>query len=435
VEVLSDATTHQGDVPAIPRNRRRTSVLAIVLAGGRGRRLAPLTDDRAKPAVPFGGNYRIIDFVLSNLANAGYLRVVVLTQYKSHSLDRHVSQAWRLSASLGNYVAPVPAQMRLGPRWYAGSGDAIFQNLNLLYDERPDHVLVFGADHIYRMDPAQMVEMHADAGRDVTVAGIRIPRAEASAFGIILPGANGAISAFLEKPADPPGLPDAPDESLASMGNYVFRAEALIEAVTEDARDESSHHDLGGDIIPRLVADGRASWYDFLSNDVPGATPRDRGYWRDVGTVDAYYDAHMDLIAVHPIFNLYNRDWPIYSWHEPLPPAKFVFDDDGRRGQALDSMVSAGAIIAGGTVRRSVVSPGVVVEAGAHVEDSVLLHDVRVGPGAVIRRAILDKQVVVPAGATIGVDERADAERFDGRSGYCRTERGIVVVGKRRPVL
>jgi glucose-1-phosphate adenylyltransferase len=404
-------------------------VFAMVLAGGEGKRLAPLTADRAKPAVPFGGDYRLVDFVLSNLVNGGYLKIVVLTQYKSHSLDRHIATTWRMSPLLGNYVTPVPAQMRRGPRWYAGSSDAIFQSLNLVYDERPEYVIVFGADHIYRMDPRQMVAQHVASGAGVTVAGIRAPIDQADQFGVIEVADDGrAISAFREKPTDPHGLPDAPDQVFASMGNYVFRADTLIEAVSLDAKDEDSEHDLGGNIIPMLVEQREAEVYDFADNDVPGATDRDRAYWRDVGTLDAYYDAHMDLISVHPVFNLYNYRWPILTWHEPMPPAKFVFDTDGRRGTALDSMVSAGVIVAGGTVRRSILSPRVKVHAGALVEGSVLMHDVQVGPGAVVRSAIIDKNVAVPEGAQIGVDLHRDRERF------VVTEGGVVVIGKGQKV-
>jgi glucose-1-phosphate adenylyltransferase len=404
-------------------------VFAMVLAGGEGKRLAPLTADRAKPAVPFGGDYRLVDFVLSNLVNGGYLKVVVLTQYKSHSLDRHLATTWRMSPLLGNYVTPVPAQMRRGPHWYAGSADAIFQSLNLVYDERPEYVIVFGADHIYRMDPRQMVEQHVASGAGVTVAGIRAPIGQADQFGVIEVGADGrAISAFREKPSDAKGLPDAPDQVFASMGNYVFRADTLIEAVSVDAKDEDSKHDLGGNIIPMMVERGEAEVYDFADNDVPGTTDRDRGYWRDVGTLDSYYEAHTDLISVHPVFNLYNRRWPILTWHEPLPPAKFVFDQDHRRGQALDSMVCAGVVVSGGTVRGSILSPGVRIHAGALVEGSVLMHDVDVGRGAVVRNTIVDKNVQVPEGATIGLDLDRDRERFVVSDG------GVVVIGKGQKV-
>jgi glucose-1-phosphate adenylyltransferase len=404
-------------------------VLAMVLAGGEGKRLAPLTADRAKPAVPFGGDYRMIDFALSNLVNGDYLRIVVLTQYKSHSLDRHIATSWPMSPLLGNYVTPVPAQMRRGPRWYAGSSDAIFQSLNLIHDEQPDYVIVFSADHIYRMDPRQMVEQHIASGAGVTVAGIRVPRQEATSFGVIETAEDGRrIRAFREKPADPQGLPDAPDQAYASMGNYVFNTPTLEEAVSLDAADSDSKHDLGGNILPMLVERGEAEVYDFANNEVPGATERDRGYWRDVGTLDTYYEAHMDLISVYPVFNLYNDRWPILTWHEPLPPAKFVFDDEARRGQALDSMVSAGVIVSGGTVRRSVLSPRVRVSPGALVEGSVVMHAVEVGEGAVVRNAIVDKNVRIADGARVGVDLERDRERFVVSDG------GIVVIGKGQKV-
>ncbi|WP_291416309.1 glucose-1-phosphate adenylyltransferase [Actinophytocola sp.] len=394
-------------------------VLAIVLAGGEGKRLWPLTADRAKPAVPFGGNYRLIDFVLSNLVNAGYHRLCVLTQYKSHSLDRHISTTWRLSSVLGQYITPVPAQQRLGPRWYTGSADAIFQSLNLVYDERPDQIVVFGADHVYRMDPSQMVENHVESGAGVTVAGIRVPRAEAKAFGCIDSDRHGRITRFLEKPAEPPHVPDDPDVTFASMGNYVFRTDVLLEALRADAANPESMHDMGGDIIPMLVHDGGAMVYDFDDNEVPGATERDRGYWRDVGTLDAYYDSHQDLVSVHPVFNLYNHRWPIRTATPPLPPAKFV-----NSGSAVESMVGPGSIVSGASVRESVISADVLIEDGASVEGSVLLPGVRVGKGAVVRRAILDKNITVEDGAQIGVDLSADRERYTVSPG------GVVVLGK-----
>lgn len=400
-------------------------VLGVVLAGGEGKRLWPLTRDRAKPAVPFGGNYRLIDFALSNLVNGGYRRIAVLTQYKSHSLDRHLAQSWRMSPLFNNYVMSVPAQMRQGKRWFEGSADAIFQNLNLVYDEQPDYICVFGSDHIYRMDPSQMVQAHIDSGAGVTVAGIRVPREEAFRFGVIEPGSNGRIKAFHEKPLSATGLDDNPNEVLASMGNYVFSTKTLVEALKEDALDEKSSHDMGGDIVTNLVSSGDAAVYDFSTNEVPGATPRDAGYWRDVGTLDAYYDAQMDLISVHPIFNLYNMSWPIHTGQGILPPAKFVFDEEGRRGTAIDSMVCSGVILSGGQVRRSVVSSGVHVHSGAQVEDSVLMSGVDIGRGAIVKRAILDKNVKVPAGATIGVDLELDRKR-----GFTISDEGVVVLGK-----
>ncbi|MEE3920650.1 glucose-1-phosphate adenylyltransferase [Micromonospora sp. BRA006-A] len=400
-------------------------VLAIVLAGGEGKRLMPLTTDRAKPAVPFGGMYRMVDFVLSNLANAGFLKIVVLTQYKSHSLDRHITKTWRMSTLLGNYVTPVPAQQRRGPWWFAGSADAIYQSFNLINDEQPDYVIVFGADHIYRMDPRQMVEDHIASGAGVTVAGIRQPLSTADQFGVIEVGEDGKrIRAFREKPTDAVGLPDAPDEIYASMGNYVFTTRALCEAVERDAADKTSKHDMGGSIIPMLVERGEANVYDFKDNEVPGSTDRDRGYWRDVGTLDSFYDAHMDLINVHPVFNLYNFDWPIYTEQPPYPPAKFVHAWGERVGRAVRLMVSPGSVISGSLVENSIVAPKVKVHSWAHVDGAVLMEGVQIGRHAVVRRAILDKNVHVPEGAEIGVDLEKDRQR------YTVSDNGIVVIGK-----
>ena len=405
-------------------------VLGIVLAGGAGRRLSPLTADRAKPAVPFGGSYRLVDFALSNLVNAGCLRICVLTQYKSHSLDRHISTTWRMSSLLGNYVTPVPAQQRLGPQWFTGSADAIYQSLNLIFDDRPDLVIVFGADHVYRMDPRQMIDQHVEAGAGCTVAAIRVPRLDATEFGVIHAAKDGhRIEEFLEKPADPPGLPDSPDEAYASMGNYLFDTHVLVDALRKDAANPASKHDMGGDIIPMMVANGLAQVYDFATNEVPGATERDRGYWRDVGTLDSYFDAHMDLCHVHPVFNLYNHRWPIFTHVPSQPPAKFVHDSGDRVGRALDSLVSNGVIVSGGTVRESVLSPGVRVNSWSTVERSVILHNTIVGRHAVVRDAIIDKNVEVPEGAEVGVDKEHDKAR-----GFVVSAGGITVVGKGQEV-
>ena len=402
-------------------------VFGMVLAGGEGKRLMPLTADRAKPAVPFGGSYRLIDFALSNLVNSGLRRIVVLTQYKSHSLDRHISQTWRMSPLLGSYVASVPAQQRLGKRWFSGSADAILQSMNLLSDERPDIVVVVGADHVYRMDFDQMIAAHIESGRGVTVAAIRQPISMANQFGVVAVDANDPtrIVEFLEKPANPQGLPDSPNEVLASMGNYVFSAQALIDAIEHDGTIEDSAHDMGGDIIPYMVSRQDAGVYDFTYNQIPGSTERDHSYWRDVGTIDSYYDAHMDLISVMPIFNLYNTEWPIFTQQVNLPPAKFVHDGEGNQGKTVDSIVGLGTVVSGGTVERSVLSPWVKVYSRAQVTDSVLLDGVQVGREANVRRAILDKGVVIADGASVGVNRELDLSR-----GFTVTETGITVVGK-----
>ncbi len=408
----------------------RKNVLAIVLAGGEGKRLMPLTADRAKPAVPFGGIYRLIDFALSNVVNSGYLKVVVLTQYKSHSLDRHITTTWRMSTLLGNHVTPVPAQQRVGKHWYLGSADAIFQSLNLLNDERPDIVVVVGADHVYRMDFGQMVDAHVASGAAATVAAIRQPIELADQFGVIDidPGQPDRIRAFLEKPTSPEGLPDAPDQVLASMGNYVFDADALREAVTSDSTLEGSKHDMGGDIVPAFVQQGLAGVYDYKDNDVPGSNDRDRGYWRDVGTMGSYFAAHMDLVAPLPVFNLYNTQWPIYTSYGPQPPAKIVEGDLGKPIKIFNSILSPGVVVTGGRVSTSILSPECRVEAGAEVANSVLLNGVRLGRGAVVRNAIIDKNVVVPDGATIGVDPEADKA-----AGYV-VEDGLTILAKGQKV-
>lgn len=406
-------------------------VLAIVLAGGEGKRLMPLTADRAKPAVPFGGIYRLIDFALSNVVNSGYLRVVVLTQYKSHSLDRHVTKTWRMSNMLGNYVAPVPAQQRVDKNWYLGSANAIYQSLNLIHDERPDIVVVVGADHVYRMDFSQMVDQHLETQAGVTVAAIRQPISLADQFGVIEvdEADRRRIGAFREKPKDARGLPDSPDEVLASMGNYVFDADVLVQAVREDNEREGSKHDMGGDIVPAFVAEGSGYVYDFKDNVIPGATERDQAYWRDVGTLDSYWEAHMDLVSVHPVFNLYNYEWPIYTDYGPYPPAKLVHGAAGKFGEAHNSAVSPGVVISGATVTNSVLSPRCHVHSGTTIDDSVLLDGVEVGRNCVIRRAIIDKGVTVPADTTIGVDPDKDRER-----GFTVTDSGLTVIAKLQEV-
>jgi glucose-1-phosphate adenylyltransferase len=402
-------------------------IFGIVLAGGEGKRLMPLTADRAKPAVPFGGGYRLIDFALSNLINSGLRQIVVLTQYKSHSLDRHVSQTWRLDGITSSYVASVPAQQRLGKRWFAGSADAILQSLNLLRDERPDIVVVVGADHVYRMDFAQMIDAHVESGAGVTVAAIRQPIALADQFGVIELDKKDPrrIAAFIEKPKNATGLADSPHEVLASMGNYVFDAGILIEAVIRDGENADSNHDMGGDIVPDFVSRGEAAVYDLNHNEVPGSTERDRFYWRDVGTIDSFFDAHQDLISALPIFNLYNQAWPIFSQQLNSPPAKFVRDAKGNLGTTIDSIVSLGTLISGGHLERSVIGSWCVVDSGATVVDTVVFDRVRIGADAVVRRAILDKDVVIGAGARVGVNHDDDRAR-----GFTVTDSGITVVGK-----
>jgi glucose-1-phosphate adenylyltransferase len=402
-------------------------IFGMVLAGGEGKRLMPLTADRAKPAVPFGGSYRLVDFALSNLINSGLRRIVVLTQYKSHSLDRHISMLWRMSPLLGSYVASVPAQQRLGKRWFSGSADAILQSMNLLSDEKPDIVVVVGADHIYRMDFEQMIQDHITSGRGLTVAAIRQPKAIAEQFGVVEVDDKDPtkIAQFREKPKDPKGLPDSPDEVLCSMGNYVFTASALKAAIELDGELETSGHDMGGDIVPYFVSKGDAGVYDFTKNVVPGATERDHAYWRDVGTIDSYYESHMDLISVMPIFNLYNSDWPIHTQQVNLPPAKFIHDSEGNQGRTNDSIVSLGTVVTGGIVERSVLSPNVRVHSRALVTDSVLMDNVVVGRDATVRRAILDKNVHIADGASVGVSRERDLAR-----GFVVTDSGITVVPK-----
>jgi len=419
---------HDGNMTGEMATRPR--VLSMVLAGGEGKRLLPLTLDRAKPAVPFGGHYRLIDFPLSNLAHGGYRRIVVLTQYKSHSLDVHLSKTWRMSTLLDNYVTSVSAQMRRGPRWFLGSGDAIFQNLNIIDDETPDYVFVFGADHIYRIDPRQMLDHHIATGAGVTVAAIRVAKDQSDQFGIITPGENSKIDQFLEKP-DPDdigGLDDDPNLVLASMGNYVFTTSALVEALHADAADDNSNHDLGGNLVPSMASSDQAYVYDFTTNIVPGQADAHRHYWRDVGTLDSYYDAHMDLVGDFPAFNLYNQEWPILTEGRTYPPAKIVHDGDHGPSNVHRSLLANGVVVSGATIEGSVVSPDVRVRGGAKVQDSILLDGVVVESGAFVNRCVLDKHVVVPAGVQLGVDPEQD------RQHYRVSENGVVVLAKGQKV-
>jgi len=400
--------------------------MAMVLAGGAGTRLEPLTRERAKPAVPFGGRYRIIDFCLSNFVNSEIYRVKVLTQYKSDSLNNHLSRSWRMTAFLGHFCETVPAQMRTGGDWYKGSADAIFQNLNLITDESPDHVFVFGADNIYMMDVRQMLAMHLSSKADCTVAVLPVPIEEGSQFGIVDVNAAGEVVAFLEKPKNPPPMPGDPTRCLASMGNYIFSTDTLVNEVTNDSRDESSAHDFGKSILARLHTRARVMAYDFTKNVVPGQGEREKGYWRDVGTIDAYYESNMDLTGVEPIFNMYNTQWPIHTANSNLPPAKFVFADyqNDRVGRATDSLVSEGCIVSGSLVDRSVLSPRVRINSFSSVHDSILMEGVEIGRHCEIRRAIIDKNVTIPPGTKIGVDIEADRKRFT------VTETGLVVIPK-----
>jgi glucose-1-phosphate adenylyltransferase len=404
------------------------TVLAMILAGGEGRRLDPLTRERAKPAVPFGGRYRIIDFVLSNFANSGVTRMKVLVQYKSDSLNTHVQRAWRLTSLLNEYVEIVPAQMRYGPKWFEGSADAIYQNLNIITDEEPDFTFVFGADHVYRMDVRQMMDYHTENQSDLTVAAIPVPRAQASECGIIEMAPDGRMVGFVEKPK--PGtektMPGDDTRCLASMGNYLFTTDSLVQEIVRDAGDAASAHDFGKSIVTSMHARKRVYVYDFMTNMVPGQSEKERGYWRDVGSLDAYYQSNMDLVEVDPVFSLYNFDWPIFTIRYNYPPAKFVFNNEKERriGHSTDSLISEGCIISGGHVHHSILSPRVRINSYSYVEGAILFEDVTVGRHCKIRRAIIDKHVDIPPGTVIGFDPEEDKARFQ------VTESGIVVIPK-----
>ena len=405
----------------------RLRVLGIVLAGGKGTRLYPLTRERAKPAVPFGGKYRIIDFVLSNFVNSGIYSIYVLTQFRSQSLLQHLSEGWQFSGLLkSQFITNVPAQMRSETEsWYQGTADAIFQNVNLVEQSDPHLVAIFGADHIYRMNLANMIDFHMTKRAEVSVASIPVAKHHAVEFGVIEVAADDRIMGFHEKNANAPTMPGDSNRVYASMGNYIFSTHTLLDLLNEDAKDPKSHHDFGRDILPKLAGKAPIYAYNFETNRIPGEEGDFVPYWRDVGTIDAYYEANMDLNYVKPELNLYNREWPVRSTSYPDPPAKFVFDEEGRRGEALDSIVSGGCILAGGVVRKSVLGRGVHVHTGALVEECVVMDNCDIGRRAKLRRAILDKNVRVPEDTEVGYDLEADRER-----GWHVTDSGIVVIGR-----
>jgi len=410
-----------------PQTSSHLKVLGIVLAGGKGTRLYPLTRERAKPAVPFGGKYRIIDFVLSNFVNSGIHSIYVLTQFLSQSLLQHLSEGWQVGGLLkSHFIINVPAQMRSeNESWYRGTADAIYQNMNLIEQSDPHLVAIFGADHIYRMNVAAMIDFHRAKRADVTVAAIPVARSHAHEFGVIEVNEEGRIVAFHEKNPNAPTMPGDPHRVYASMGNYIFSTPMLLELLTADAKTPGSHHDFGKDILPRLAGKAPMYAYNFESNRIPGEVEDSVPYWRDVGTIEAYYEANMDLNNVKPDLNLYNREWPVRSTSYPDPPAKFVFEEEGRRGEALDSIVSGGCILSGGLVRKSILGRGVRVHAGAEVEGCVIMDDCDIGRRAKLRRAILDKNIGIPEDTTIGYDLEADRAR-----GWHVTESGIVVIGR-----
>jgi glucose-1-phosphate adenylyltransferase len=399
-------------------------VLAFVLAGGKGTRLSPLTKERAKPAVPFGGRYRIIDFVLSNLVNSGIYSTYVLVQFKSQSLLQHLREGWDVSSMLHqHFIIPVPAQMRSpGEDWYRGTADAIHQNINLIEQADPHFVVIFGADHIYRMNIREMIEFHMHKRAQATIAAIPVEREMAAEFGVIETAPDGSVIAFHEKRADAPSIPGDPARVLASMGNYIFSTDLLLKELYADAENEDSSHDFGKDILPSLVGRTEMFAYDFQTNRIPGDPPTQQPYWRDVGTIDAYYDANMDLRAITPALNLYNRQWPLRTASYSDAPAKFIFDEHARRGLAIDSIVAGGTILSGGMVRNSILGRGVRLHSGALVEDSILFDNVDIGRRARVRRAILDKNVRIPEDASVGYDLDHD------RQHYFVTESGIVVM-------
>ena len=399
-------------------------IAALVLAGGRGERLHPLTAERTKPAVPFGGKYRIVDFVLSSLLNSNIRAIFVLTQYKAQSLLEHLQLGWMHSTGPGNFLVAVPAQMQAGTSWYRGTADAIYQNLRLLDRTNPHLVAVFGADHIYKMNVHEMVRFHQRSEAAVTVACLPVPVEEASAFGVIKVDKNWKIVGFVEKPSKPPEIPGQPGQSLVSMGNYIFSTNVLVEALEEDAADPHSDHDFGKSILPKMIKSHPVFAYDFKRNRIPLETEVESAYWRDIGTIEAYYEANLDLKNVQPKLNLYNWDWPIRSVNYGDPPAKFVFDDDARRGRAVQSLVCAGCILAGGYVKDSVLGRNVLVDEGAEVVGSIIHDNARIGKGARVRKAIVDKNNQIQPRETVGQDLDRDRDR------YFVSSSGIVVVSR-----
>lgn len=398
------------------------NTVGLILAGGRGSRLKHLTDWRAKPAVPFGGKFRIIDFPLSNCLNSGIRRIGVLTQYKAHSLIQHIQRGWGfLRGEFNEFVELMPAQQRLTENWYKGTADAVYQNIDILHSYNPKYVLVLAGDHIYKMDYGQMLACHVKYQADMTVGCIEVPREEATGFGVMAVDDKMQVVEFQEKPADPKSMPGKPDIALASMGIYVFNADFLYEQLIRDAKDAESSHDFGKDLIPYMLPRYRVVAHTFHDSCV-GHVRENQPYWRDVGTVDAYWEANMELTKVDPDLNLYDRSWPIWTYQEQLPPAKFIFDDDDRRGMAVDSMVSGGCVIRGATVRHSLLFSNVVVESCAQVEDSVVLPNASIGSNARLKRVVIDKGARIPEGLVVGEDPVEDARRF------YRTEKGITLI-------
>ena len=403
------------------------TALVMILAGGEGKRLFPLTRDRAKPAVPFGGRYRIIDFVINNFINSGFYKIKILTQYKSDSLNQHIARSWPVSPILGQYIDLVPAQMRTDGNWYKGTADAVYQNIAHINDEGPKYVCVFGGDHIYRMDVSQMMRFHKKKEAALTISAIPIPISEASEFGIIEVDDEWRLTGFVEKPQTAPKcIPGHPDMCLASMGNYIFEAEELINEVVEDAKNENSSHDFGKNIIPKMLADGKPVYvYDYSQNEFTGMTPEERGHWRDVGSIDSYWQANMDLLDYKPVLNLYSTEWPLRTYNNNLPPAKFIWEEGDRVGMATNSMVSEGCIISGGSISRCVLSPQVRINSFSNVTDSILMENVNVGRYCEIRKAIIDKNVDIPPYTKIGVDKEEDKRR-----GFLVSAGGVTVVPK-----